>query len=258
MKLKIQNWKAAWFDAHINDRFFQEMSRIEKVMVKDLETSAQWMEQVMIEVGQLAQSMIRLENNETPEPQIRQAMEKSLRLAALSLQLVVTIDGLDREMLKSSQRQYATPNLPKQAFEFTAAATASAVSSPRPLVPVPPSFPSQTAGGIPGNGPLPGFLQRQMQTPAASRTDPGSKHGTMAPPIPEEDATGNEDTAKGSFPTLSPFLDFSPDRSEAATSRMHDTIASLSQQGLSRAEIEAVTGEPRHIIEAVINHSQGL
>ena len=84
MKLKIQDWKSAWFDAHINDRFFQEMSRVEKGMVNDLNTSAHWMEQVMIDVGQLAQAMIRLEKADTPEPHIRQAMEKSLRLAALA------------------------------------------------------------------------------------------------------------------------------------------------------------------------------
>ena len=66
-----------------------------------------------------------------------------------------------------------------------------------------------------------------------------------------------DDNGGGTFPTISPLLDFSPDRPEAATSRMHDTIVSLSKQGLSRAEIEAVTGEPRHIIEALIEHARG-
>jgi hypothetical protein len=37
---------------------------------------------------------------------------------------------------------------------------------------------------------------------------------------------------------------------------MRETILSLSGQGLSRAEIEVVTGEPRHIIEAVLDHDR--
>ena len=37
---------------------------------------------------------------------------------------------------------------------------------------------------------------------------------------------------------------------------MRETIISLGKQGLSRAEIEMVTGEPRHIIEAVLNHAR--
>lgn len=43
-------------------------------------------------------------------------------------------------------------------------------------------------------------------------------------------------------------------QSRQSPSRMRETIQSLSMQGLSRAEIEMLTGEPRHIIEAVIEH----
>ncbi len=266
MKLKIQDWKSSWFDAHINDRFFQEMSRVEKGMVKDLDTSAHWMEQVMIEVGQLAQSMIRLEKADTPEPQIRQAMEKALRLAALSLQLVTTLDGLDREMLKSGQRQFASPTLaqgmPSEPIEIVAREIRPPAPLPQPVSPPPreESVPPHTA--------MPPFLLRQMGTPPDIKTaggqeaaEPASEDAPgQAPPEAATEATAEaepNDTGGGTFPTISPLLDFSPKRSEVATSRMHDTIVSLSKQGLSRAEIEAVTGEPRHIIEALIDHARG-
>ncbi len=58
------------------------------------------------------------------------------------------------------------------------------------------------------------------------------------------------------FPEINPIMLSSSGDSEARKSRMHDTILSLSRQGLSRAEIEAVTGEPRHVIEAVIDNSR--
>jgi len=44
-----------------------------------------------------------------------------------------------------------------------------------------------------------------------------------------------------------------PPRTESA---LRQTIVSLSEQGLSRAEIEMVIGEPRHVIEAVLNHAR--
>ena len=268
MKLEIQDWKSAWFDAKINDRFFQEMSRVEKGMVKDLDTSACWMEQVMIEVGQLAQSMIRLEKADTPEPQIRQAMEKSLRLAALSLQLVTTLDGLDREMLKSGQRQFASPALGQGMPLGPMENLAMEIRPPAP-VPQPPSPPPREESVSPDTA-MPPFLLRQMSALPDSKAAGGKEAagpasedapGQASPEaIAEADPTGEmefNDNGGGTFPTISPFLDFSQDRPEVATSRMHDTIVSLSKQGLSRAEIEAVTGEPRHIIEALIDHGRG-
>lgn len=273
MRLKIQDWKSAWFDTKINDRFFQEMSRVEKGMVKDLNTSAHWMEQLMVEVGQLAQAMIRLEKDDTPEPQIRQAMDKSLRLAALSLQLVITLDGLDREMLKPGQRQFASQAMGQIMPGGPVEIPAREIHPPAPLPqPVPPP-PREEAVSSP-QGPVPPFLMRQMSAPPASTTISGQEPGELAedlvvePPAMDPPGQGtfeafaeavanDNDNGGGPFSTLSPMLDFSPDRPEVATSRMHDTIVSLSKQGLSRAEIEAVTGEPRHIIEALITHSRG-
>jgi hypothetical protein len=266
MKLKIQNWKSSWFDAKINDRFFQEMSRVENKMVKDLDTSAHWMEQVMIEVGRLAQAMIRLEKADTPEPQIRQAMEKALRLTALSLHLVTTLDGLDREMLKSGQRQFASPTLaqgmPSEPIEIVAREIGPPAHASQPVSPPP------REESVPPHAAMPPFLLRQMGTPPDSKTaggqeaaEPASEDAPgQAPPEATAEATAEaepNDNGGETFPTISPLLDFSPDRPEVATSRMHDTIVSLSRQGLSRAEIEAVTGEPRHIIEALIDHARG-
>ena len=97
MKLKSPDWKKSWFENHISERFFQEVTRLEHGTVNRLETSAQWMEQMTIELGQLAQSMIQLESGGSSSPQVRQAFEKSLRLSALALHLMVTLDGVGRQ-----------------------------------------------------------------------------------------------------------------------------------------------------------------
>jgi len=55
-------------------------------------------------------------------------------------------------------------------------------------------------------------------------------------------------------PVFSSLLQISGRNAPRSESYVHQTILSLSEQGLSRAEIEMVTGEPRHIIEAVLNH----
>ena len=60
MKITIPDWKTSWFESHISDRFFQEMVKIEKGTAMTLETSSQWMAQVMSETGQLAQALMNL------------------------------------------------------------------------------------------------------------------------------------------------------------------------------------------------------
>ena len=58
-------------------------------------------------------------------------------------------------------------------------------------------------------------------------------------------------------PIIGSLLEISGRKSIQSESTIRETIRSLSQQGLSRAEIEMVTGEPRHIVEAVLDHERG-
>ena len=251
MKLKPQNWKAAWFDSHISERFFNEMSRLEKTALANLETSAQWMEQLMIEVGQLAQAMIRLEKNDTPEPQIRHAMEKALRLSALSLQLMTTLDGLDRDLLKSGQRQFAVEGSASHPFPPAVGAGQTTVDQPEEKAP-PPEESNPAQQPDPPTSPLPPFLMRQIQP----RPDSEAPREPLLEPLPDLKQQKRKNVFDDTVPLINPFLSLAPKNSETGKSRMRDTIVSLSDQGLSRAEIEAVTDEPRHVIEAVLNHAR--
>jgi hypothetical protein len=97
MKLLTPPWKTAWYDDQISDRFFQEMSRTENAELHDLESSAQWMNQVVIQTGQLAQNMNQLERDVQHPSQIRLAFEKALKLSTLVAHLAAALDRADPE-----------------------------------------------------------------------------------------------------------------------------------------------------------------
>jgi len=257
MKLKVTDWKHAWFESHISDRFFQEMSKLDHGAMHGLETSAQWMEQIMIEVGLLAQAMIRLEQSGAPEPQIRQAYEKSMRLAALAMQLITALDGADREQLRSAALVRG---------EHGGAAPSQAPLSAFPA----PSQPA-AAAPAPGNPALAGHPAGQPgATPAAIAALTRGAQGVRPPPpapraerklaapaaAPESAAPAPASAVSRDTPVFSSLLQVSGRNAPRTESYVHQTILSLSEQGLSRAEIEMVTGEPRHIIEAVLNHQR--
>ena len=257
MKLRIPDWKSAWFENQISERFFQEVSRLEKGTVKSLDSSAQWMEQVMIEVGQLAQAMIRLESHDAPDPQIRQAFDKALRLSAISLHLMTTLDALARNEFSSgiSSGTYkphseAMPPNP------------DSVPLPPPIKPMLPKvqdkLASPSAATPPGNMPFPPAwtalpAHSGQGGPSPASGTPGAPSGADSEdPLPSPDDSEMEERSKNA-PLISSIVQVSG-LSQKNPSRMRDTIQSLSLQGLSRAEIEMVTGEPRHIVEAVLEH----
>ena len=60
MKLLTTPWKTAWYDDQISEKFFQEMSRLEKGAARDLNQSSHWLGKLVIEVGQLAQNQLCL------------------------------------------------------------------------------------------------------------------------------------------------------------------------------------------------------
>ncbi len=272
MKLRIPDWKSAWFDNQISDRFFQEISKLEKGTVKSLDSSAQWMEQVMIEVGQLAQAMIRLESHDAPDPQIRQAFDKALRLSAISLHLMTTLDALARNEFTSGitqgNRGPRSEEAPPDPLAVHPAPVMTAVSSMAPMSVTPPK--SQEKPPAPRGKPPPGDMpfppawtalhpQSGQRRPFPAAGKPGASSSSGVPSVDEsEDPFAFPDESQleaGSQPTplISSIVQISG-QTRQNPSRMRDTIQSLSMQGLSRAEIEVVTGEPRHIIEAVLEH----
>ncbi len=97
MRLLTPPWKTAWYDDQLSNRFFHELSKLEKSTVRELETSAQWMEQMVIEFGQLAQNMIQLEKVSPPPTHIRQAFEKALKLSVLAAHLTAALERADPE-----------------------------------------------------------------------------------------------------------------------------------------------------------------
>ncbi len=95
MKMPTPPWKTAWYDDHVGDRFFREMSRVESHTAKGIETSDQWLTLLTIELGQLAQNLSHLDR-EIPHPsQIRMAFEKATKLASLAAQLAGALDRVD-------------------------------------------------------------------------------------------------------------------------------------------------------------------
>ncbi len=95
MKLLSPPWKTAWYDDHISDRFFQEMSRTESGATKGLEDSAHWMNQLVVELGQLAQHMTQLESDQATASHVRLAFERSLKLATMAAHLAAALDRAD-------------------------------------------------------------------------------------------------------------------------------------------------------------------
>lgn len=97
MKLLITPWKTAWYDDQISEKFFQEMSRLEKGAARDLRKSSHWLGQLVIEVGQLAQNLMPLEEDHPSPSQIRFACERALKISALAAHLTAALDRADPE-----------------------------------------------------------------------------------------------------------------------------------------------------------------
>jgi hypothetical protein len=267
MKLKVTDWKHAWFESHISERFFLEMTKLEKGSVLGLETTAQWMEQIMIEVGLLAQAMIRLEQQGAPEPQIRTAYDKSIRVAALAMHLITALDGTDREQIRSAsivRGEHGEWSAPR------AAPAAAAAPAPLPAPP-PPRQPAAPQPAPPASAPAPAAPAASGATGAGTDTAATTRllnRGPLQrPPLnaprertraPQAEATEHTEpaAAPSEAPIFSQLLQISGRAAPRSESQVHQTIVSLAEQGLSRAEIEVVTGEPRHIVEAVLKHAR--
>lgn len=96
MKIIGGPWQVAWHEDGISEKFFQELSRLEKGAAKDMTVSAVWAHRLAIELGQLAQNMIQLETDEPHEPQIRLAYDRSLKLSALAAYFAMALHQVDK------------------------------------------------------------------------------------------------------------------------------------------------------------------
>lgn len=96
MKLSSCPWQTAWHDGQTSERLVQELAKLEKGTVQNLESSAQWMEHLLVELGQLAQHMIQLEQNDPHPPQLLLASDRSVKLAALAVHLAGALQQAHR------------------------------------------------------------------------------------------------------------------------------------------------------------------
>jgi len=269
MKLTIPDWKSAWFDNHLNTRLFTEVSRLERTLHNSLGSSAQWMEQVTIEAGHLAQSMIRLESGRTSSQDLRAATEKAMRLSALGLMLMAALDANLPGHEQPGRDVADEPPPPRRPAPMAPTALAAASAMASTLAAKPPAGPP---GGQPsGKGSShAGGIQSVPWQPQMFRSFTVPAQPSKVPPQRLEEEEEDEFPAGTAFEAAQEFefadeedMDTMPDiaslsqvgHSGGGGSAMSGTIISLSEQGLSRAEIEVVTGQPRHIIDAVLANS---
>jgi hypothetical protein len=214
------------------------MSRLEKTTVREIGGSAQWVEHLLIEMGQLAQNMIHLEGEVRRDTQVRLAFEKAIKLSALAAHLVGALDhALDQgPALLRIGAEIPGENAGMPVVGAAGAAPAAvqphrAAAAQTPPVPEP-------AGPVPAAGPSPRVtaatqlgLQRQAQArePASADRFAGYDEANLSSLIQVSEPVASQDK-----------------------NPMREMILALSRRGLSRSEIEVITEQPRHIIEAVL------
>ena len=239
MKLRTPAWKSAWYEEGLSERFAQEMSRLEKSVVKEIETSAQWVEQLVIELGMLAQNMIHLEGEAHRDSQIRLAFEKALKVSALSAHLMGALDqAVDRG-----------PAVLRYAGDGTGDRLAGGIAMDGgPAFATAP--PAQAAAAAAAQQPAPTGGGSVGPAAPALRSNAAAQIGIKRQAQPRD-----VHTAPRPVPTtaiVSPIMDISQPMVQPSGNPMREMILSLSRRGLSRSEIEVITEQPRHVIEAVL------
>jgi hypothetical protein len=242
MKLTPPVWRTAWYEDGLSERFAQEMSRLEKAALKDLNTSAEWVEQLVIELGQLTQNMIHLEGEQPRPHQLRLAFERALKLAALSAHLMAALD-------------HALQRGPS-VLRYSEAAVEPGFLPPLPprLSPTPGAWaaPGPALAAAPAAAPLPAQPTPQLHLRASVQTQLGLKRQALGEG--ERPAAVERAAPPGAPALVNNLMEISQPMIEASPSPMREMILALSRRGLSRAEIEVITEQPRHIIEAVLQH----
>jgi hypothetical protein len=245
MKLRTPAWKTAWYEEGLSERFAQEMSRLEKTVIKDIETSAQWVEQLVIELGMLAQNMIHLEGEAHRDSQVRLAFEKALKLSALTAHLMGALDhAVDRgpALLRYANESADRPDAGSMGAESAPAQAAAHNAPAAQKSAAPASLPAPSASSANGAGGqnTPGIRSNAVAQIGIKR-QAAPREAPAVPPRPAH-----------TTPMLSPLMDMSEPMVAPSGNPMREMIISLSRRGLSRSEIEVITEQPRHVIEAVL------
>lgn len=227
MKLPKTAWKNAWHDRKLSDQFFREWGKLDKSPVHELQSSGAWMGQIAIEVGQLAQSMIHLEETAVHPAHLRLAQDMAIKLAVHAAKLASALT------IAVSEEDDAFSNVVRK--------TAQAVDThgePPPAAERKPSASPVTHRGASHLPPLPGKFAPQSAAPA-----------TPSPAVPHEAATHHA-TAAAVALAPAPVADELPEYRRERP--MEQTIVSLYGRGLSVEEIELVTGQPPSLIESIL------
>jgi hypothetical protein len=217
-------WKQAWHERKLSERFYQELNRLEKGQLRTVEYSSEWLAHAMAELGQLAQSMMHLEEEVPHLSHLRLAYEKALHLTALAAHLTAALEHAQQEQRIANSLAAHGPGA--HAAALTGHTTGHSTQ-------IDPRFPLAMHTGSLHPAAAPPVATAQ---PAA-----GATPGRASVATPGEAAAGveSERAAAATPPT-------------ASASPMRQTINALSRRGVSTSEIEVITGQPRQVIEAVL------
>lgn len=279
MKLQSPSWKSIWFDNHLSERFLKEWNRLEQGPLQNIDSTSAWMDQIVIELGQLAQSMIHLEESETHTSHLRLALDRSLKLAVMAARLSgsleeayrgTSVEAADFLMGESGGKNSASGNPPVQNAAALGGPGTTAESVPpahlaADTTPAPQAPPAQiAAAAVPNPVTQLPLVSGQIGSQQAVQTAmpaslPQSVPTQISPPMAQDPrfAYRAPDQRKISpeqerlvLPTSRGKLE----KQNAAPERpMNETILSLSDRGLSIDEIEIVTGQSRETIEKVLS-----
>ena len=231
MKLATPDWKAGWLENRVSDRFFQEMARLDKSVVHHLGDTSRWCTQMAIELGNVAQPLQRLESGAPADGELKQAYERAIRLAALAAHLSVALHE---------------------------AVTDPASGSRYPLHAAAPELaPARDRAGPTAQEPV------ESAVAVERRPEPPPQQAASVSPLRMQQAKGAPSAPHVDTPVHAPTetdwessdMELPSDFSEADPASMQHTIRSLSSRGLSRGEIEIVTGQPRSVITEVLSQA---
>ena len=260
MKLPKTAWKNAWHDRKLSDQFFREWGKLDKSPAHELPSSGAWMSQIAIEVGQLAQSMIHLEEPAVHPAHLRLAQDMALKVAVHAAKLA---SSLTVAMAEQDDAFSSVVRKTAQAVEShgTAEPAVQRELGPSPvthrgashLPPLPGEFASH--GGAPAT--LHHVIQQQAIQQHAMPEQAMPQHAMPqrampqpAMPQPAPRQQGMVRPSAATAPAMTPAVDETPEYRRERP--MEQTIVSLYGRGLSVEEIELVTGQPPQLIESIL------
>jgi len=223
MELQKTSWQESWYENEVSERFFQELARLEKSHVKSGATTGEWVNQMLIEMGMLAQNLLQLEHGEANTAQIKLAYEKALRVSALGAHFAFGLNQAHTAKLRQSTLQ--TGYAPAQAMSQAVGRATQALERGNQMLKH-----LENGGGQVKEASADGGSQKPMSQAEIYHASSSTGSGTHSSP----ETTAQEGSpAKGGQP-------------------VREMINSLARRGVSVPEIEVITGQPKRVIEAVL------